>query len=197
MPLHYQHDGNHRDVYQLSGGNKATIDRRRDRYPFSLVWGPLPLISWLIPFVGHLGICDSEGRVHDFAGPYTIGLDHFMVPVTRFLPLDLSTLPLSSKDDSSSGVTSSNRAQVWDDAIHTADSHFANQIHNICCNNCHHHVSMAMREMGMTAGYGTQVRCAWQVLSRGQWKSTGAMLMTLGPFLLIVAIIVLATVLTR
>jgi hypothetical protein len=26
-----------------------------------------------------MGITDSEGKVHDFAGPYTIGIDDFMV----------------------------------------------------------------------------------------------------------------------
>ena len=26
-----------------------------------------------------MGIGDSQGRIHDFAGPYTIGVDNFMV----------------------------------------------------------------------------------------------------------------------
>ncbi len=27
-----------------------------------------------MPWIGHLGIADSEGKVHDFAGPYFIGV---------------------------------------------------------------------------------------------------------------------------
>ena len=174
--------------------SRPPIDKRRDRYPFSLVWGPLPLITWLIPFIGHMGICDSEGRVHDFAGPYTIGLDRFMVPVTRILPIDVSSLP---PPPPSSSAASSDAASQWDDAIHTADAHFAETMHNIACNNCHHHTAMAMRQLGLQRSFGTQVQCAWQMLVRGHWKSTGAMLMTLGPFLVIATIIVLAVTLTR
>ena len=256
------------------------MDRRRDRYPHSIVWGPLPVIrserratlptrtaqlrmrplhlhisppppycplcnaplpplpfSWLIPIIGHLGLCDSEGRVHDFAGPYTIGVslrpapshrihppspassiqtrtlaatapsadarplppfstaqvDHFMVPVARILPIDLSTLPSSTPSSS----TPDDPALLWDDGLHYADGHFSEQMHNICCNNCHHHVAMAMTKMGLGATFGTQVQCAWQVWTRGQWKSRGSMITTLLPFLIIVAVIALAVGLTR
>jgi len=34
----------------------------------------LDLDSWLLPFVGHLGIVTSDGLIHDFAGPYTINV---------------------------------------------------------------------------------------------------------------------------
>jgi hypothetical protein len=46
---------------------RERIDVRRSRYPYSIIWGPLPCITWILPFIGHLGIADSQGRVHDFA----------------------------------------------------------------------------------------------------------------------------------
>lgn len=52
-------------------------DAALSRFPFSIVWTPLPLISWLLPFVGHLGIADSRGVIYDFAGPFTISVDSF------------------------------------------------------------------------------------------------------------------------
>jgi hypothetical protein len=60
----------------------------RSRFPCSIVWTPIPLITWILPFVGHMGICDSRGVIHDFAGPYFIGVDDmaFGEP-TRYLPL--------------------------------------------------------------------------------------------------------------
>ena len=112
IPLQYQLPGDMSHAATASNGKSASIDRRRDRYPFCLVWGPLPLITsetlptttasssrfgfrvsvadssaahcvvllavirWLLPFIGHMGICDSEGKVHDFAGPYHIGVRH-------------------------------------------------------------------------------------------------------------------------
>ena len=59
------------------------------RLPYCIVWTPLPFITWLLPFIGHMGICDSRGAVYDFAGPYTIGVDEmaFAAP-TRYLVLD-------------------------------------------------------------------------------------------------------------
>ncbi len=33
------------------------IDIVRQRFPYCIVWTPLPLISWFLPFIGHTGIC--------------------------------------------------------------------------------------------------------------------------------------------
>jgi len=46
----------------------AKIDYDLHRYPFCLVWTPIPLITWLLPFVGHMGIATSQGIIRDFAG---------------------------------------------------------------------------------------------------------------------------------
>ena len=48
------------------------ISIENDRYPCSIVWTPLPIISWLIPLIGHMGICYSNGVIRDFAGPYVV-----------------------------------------------------------------------------------------------------------------------------
>jgi transmembrane protein 222 len=55
--------------------SKAVIDPERARFPYCIVWTPLPLISWFVPFIGHTGIAMSDGVIHDFAGPYFIGVD--------------------------------------------------------------------------------------------------------------------------
>ena len=39
-----------------------------DRYPFAIVWTPIHPISWFLPFVGHMGVCDSNGICFDFTG---------------------------------------------------------------------------------------------------------------------------------
>ncbi len=36
---------------------RQPIDIKRNRYPYSIVWTPLPCISWFLPFIGHTGIC--------------------------------------------------------------------------------------------------------------------------------------------
>lgn len=36
---------------------KQKIDVKNNRYPYCIVWTPLPCISWFLPFIGHTGIC--------------------------------------------------------------------------------------------------------------------------------------------
>lgn len=44
-------------------------------FPFSIVWTPIPLLSWLFPFIGHMGIGKSDGVIRDFAGSYFVSQD--------------------------------------------------------------------------------------------------------------------------
>jgi hypothetical protein len=62
-------------VREVRGTVASCVDVARSRFPYAIVWTPLPLITWFLPFIGHMGICDSRGVIYDFAGPYTIGID--------------------------------------------------------------------------------------------------------------------------
>jgi hypothetical protein len=53
----------------------AKIEPEKARFPFCIVWTPLPLISWFLPFIGHTGIAMSDGIIHDFSGPYSVTED--------------------------------------------------------------------------------------------------------------------------
>lgn len=37
------------------------INLRTQRFPHCIVWTPLPPITWLLPFIGHMGIADKHG----------------------------------------------------------------------------------------------------------------------------------------
>lgn len=39
------------------------VDATKNRFPFCIVWSPIPVITWLLPFIGHLGIATSDGCV--------------------------------------------------------------------------------------------------------------------------------------
>lgn len=65
-----------------------SIDPRRARFPCSVVWSPLPVISWFIPFIGHIGICREDGVILDFAGPNFVCVDNFAFgAATRYLQI--------------------------------------------------------------------------------------------------------------
>jgi hypothetical protein len=36
---------------------RSHLDKTNNKYPYCIVWTPLPCISWFIPIIGHTGIC--------------------------------------------------------------------------------------------------------------------------------------------
>jgi hypothetical protein len=72
-----------------------SIDTSAARFPLCVVWTPLPIISWLAPFVGHVGICRQDGVILDFAGPYFVNVDNFAFgAVARYVRLSREQVSL-------------------------------------------------------------------------------------------------------
>uniref|UniRef100_A0A8C1Y3N4 Transmembrane protein 222a n=1 Tax=Cyprinus carpio TaxID=7962 RepID=A0A8C1Y3N4_CYPCA len=55
-------------------GGFEKIDKEMSRYPYCIVWTPIPVLTWFLPFIGHMGICTSAGVIRDFAGPYFVSV---------------------------------------------------------------------------------------------------------------------------
>lgn len=65
------------------------VDPKKARFPCCIVWTPLPIVSWLAPYIGHVGICREDGAVLDFAGSNFVSVDNFAYgAVARYLQLD-------------------------------------------------------------------------------------------------------------
>ncbi len=58
----------------LPNGLNDRIDVKRVRYPHCLVWTPIPILTWLFPFIGHMGIARTDGVIRDFAAPYYVSV---------------------------------------------------------------------------------------------------------------------------
>ena len=60
---------------------KFNIDSKvftpEDLPPKSIIWTTLPIISAYFPVIGHVGVTDSHGNTHDFAGSFTINYRNF------------------------------------------------------------------------------------------------------------------------
>ena len=111
----------------------AKVDLTNNLFPHAVVWGPLGPLTCCCPCVGHMGIADSQGRIHDFAGPYRIGVDDFMVGcVLRYY-----TVPIHKGGE-----------KEWDEAVEKADAIYREKVHDICCENCHHHTALALEASG-------------------------------------------------
>jgi hypothetical protein len=96
---------------------RRPIDIENNRYPFCMVWTPLPLISWFLPIIGHTGICGSDGKIYDFAGSYYVSQDN-MAFGNPYKYVELNP--------------DMNEQIEWDDCIAKCNERFTNEEHNIC-----------------------------------------------------------------
>ncbi|RWS09294.1 hypothetical protein B4U79_01642 [Dinothrombium tinctorium] len=110
----------------------AKIDVEHVRYPFCIVWTPIPLLSWLFPFLGHTGIGMSDGVIRDFAGPYLEDDMAFGTP-TKYYQM--------TPDKVEGGQL------AWDRCVQRAADIYSQKMHNLFCDNCHSMVCLALNLM--------------------------------------------------
>lgn len=183
--LSLDNNSNNSPAMTLGGGEK--IDREKCRYPHSIVWTPIPLLTWLFPFIGHMGICTTMGIIRDFAGPYFVSEDHmaFGNP-TKYWQLELSRVP---------GM---NSKELWDRSVHDASEEYKGRMHNLCCDNCHSHVAYALNAMRYDGSNSwNMVKLCFLMLYHGKYVSVSSFLKTWLPFLILVVVVVVVVAVVK
>jgi len=153
------------------------VDASRSRFPFCIVWTPLPFLTWLFPIIGHMGIAYSSGIIRDFAGPYHVSEDQmaFGEP-TKYWVMD---------PDLCQGGP-----QGWDRAIYEASEEYKTRMHNIFCDNCHSHCAYALNLMNYKGSRTwNMVWLAWFMIIYGRYVSFSAFLKTWAPFIVLATLI--------
>jgi len=170
---------------QMAGGMAGCVDPKSQKFPFCIVWTPIPLLTWLFPFIGHMGICMSSGVIRDFAGPYYVGEGEmaFGEP-TRYLQL--------------TPAKAMGGERGWDDGVIQACDRYKKRMHNLCCDNCHSHVATALENMRYndTASWNMVKLAAWMFV-KGKYVGMRGVLKTWIPFLVLSTIITLTVILPR
>jgi len=158
---------------------EGKIDKDRHRYPYCVVWTPIPCISWLFPFIGHIGICMSSGVIRDFAGPYYVSEDNmaFGNP-TRYMELSPSKAV--------------GGAAGWDSGVAEASEIYSHRMHNLFCDNCHSHVARALNIMQYDQSTSwNMVNLCFLMLIKGKNISMAGCLKTWLPATLMIGTIIL------
>ena len=154
---------------------KLKIDLERQRYPYCIVWTPIPCITWILPCIGHAGICTSEGVIHDFAGPYYVSVDNmaFGNP-TKYIFLDIDQ----------------NEKERYDEAILSGKKDYKQQMYSFCCNNCHSFIARCLNKMNYKGKNNyTMVHVWWMLCIRSKFLNCGKFIKTyLGFFILSIII---------
>jgi hypothetical protein len=52
------------------------VNLTSNKYPYCIVWNSIPFYSWYFSFLGHAGICTSDGAIHNFATHRNILIGH-------------------------------------------------------------------------------------------------------------------------
>ena len=159
-------------------GNKFKIDKQNNRYPFCLVWTPIPCITWLLPCIGHTGICDSNGIIYDFSGPYFVSRDDmaFGNP-TKYIVLYLTQKEFIE----------------YDKAVQSAVIKYNKMDYNFFTNNCHSFVACALNKLKYKGKSNyNMVNVWWMFSTRSKYLSWGDLIKTYSGtlFLLIFALII-------
>ncbi|KDP32673.1 hypothetical protein JCGZ_13671 [Jatropha curcas] len=184
-------DPEHQMMFEES--QSMQIDPKRARFPFCIVWTPLPVISWLIPFIGHVGICREDGAILDFAGPNFVCVDNFAFgAVTRYIQINkekecsISLHPSVSKSDSEYDLDMSGRETLtWDDALRKGTQEFQHHTYSLFTCNCHSFVANNLNRLGFRSGGWNVVNLALLMFLKGHWVSTGSMVRSYLPFIMV------------
>jgi len=163
------------------GAQRLKVDVSRERYPFCIVWTPIPVLTFLLPFVGHTGVADSQGVIYDFAGPYTISVDNLSFGrTTRYIQV-------FSLEDAADLA----KVQAWDEAVKEASEVYSGRMHNLFCDNCHSHVAFALNLLSLKGrrNWNMVVLAAW-IFFFGNFVSFGRALYSVLPSLLLYGIII-------
>lgn len=158
---------------ESSSGPIAPINFATDKYPFCIVWTPIPVLTWFFPFIGHMGIAMSTGVIRDFAGPYFVSEDNmgFGRP-TRYLQLDSCFVDGGTVE--------------WDECVSKASVVYGTRMHNLFCDNCHSHVGMALSLMKYKqyTNWNMVVLAFWMFFV-GKYVGIAGFLKTWTPFLIV------------
>lgn len=156
--------------------SNSVINFETDKYPFCIVWTPIPVLTWFFPFIGHMGIGMSNGVIRDFAGPYFVSEDNmaFGRP-TRYLVLDATKVQ-------------NGNALEWDESVSKASVIYGTRMHNLFWDNCHSHVGLALSNMKYDGSTNwNMVRMASWMFFCGKYVNFERALQTWLPFLVILS----------
>ncbi|XP_076952405.1 protein REVERSION-TO-ETHYLENE SENSITIVITY1-like [Bidens hawaiensis] len=171
------------------------IDPTKARFPCCLVWTSLPVVSWLAPFIGHVGLCMEDGTIVDFSGSNFVNVDEFAYgSVARYIQLDRKQCCFPANLSSHTCKQRYKHAErgiaiSWDDAINSSRRHFEHQSYNLFTCNCHSFVATCLNRMayGGTLDWN-MINVAGLVFLSGRWVNVMSVVRAFLPFTMMVCI---------
>ena len=173
----YNYENENELMFKKDTQKKLTIDNIKQRYPYCLVQTPIPCISWFIPSIGHAGICNSEGVIHDFAGPYCVSVDNmaFGNP-TKFVILELSQKEFAE----------------YDKAVEYGKKCYNKLSYDFFTNNCHSFIASVLNNLNYKGKRNYNMVNVWWILStKSKYITWTDLFKTYSGFIIIICFILI------
>ncbi|CAM8886319.1 unnamed protein product [Rhodiola kirilowii] len=171
------------------------IDSKKAKFPCCLVWTPLPVVSWLAPYIGHVGICREDGSILDFSGSYFVNVDDFAFgSVARYVQLDREKCcfpPNLSSHKCKLGYkhAENGSALTWDDALQSSVRQYQSKSYNIFICNCHSFVANCLNRLCYNGSMDwNMVEVAALILFKGRWVDGMSIIRSFFPFALVICL---------
>lgn len=171
------------------------LDPKKARFPCCIVWTPLPIISWLAPYIGHIGICREDGAILDFAGSNFVNIENFTYgPVARYLQLDRNQCCFPANLSSHSCQQPYRHAELgtaisWDQALNISAQQYQHKCYNLFTCNCHSFVANCLNRLGYNGHLRWNLlNLAAMVLWKGRWVDGMSVFHSFFPFAVVFCI---------
>ncbi|XP_022750096.1 protein REVERSION-TO-ETHYLENE SENSITIVITY1-like [Durio zibethinus] len=171
------------------------IDSKKAKFPCCLVWTPLPVVSWLAPFIGRVGICREDGAILDFSVSNFVNVEDFAFgAAARYVQLDRKKCcfpPNLAGHTCKLGYQHSEygTAVTWDDALQSSMHHFEHKSYNLFTCNSHSFVANCLNRLC----YGglmdwNMLTVAALILFNGHWVDSMSIIRSFFPFTVVVCL---------
>lgn len=165
------------------------VDAKKAKFPCCLVWTPLPVVSWLAPFIGHVGICREDGAILDFSGSNFVNIDDFAFgSAARYLQLNREQCcfpPNLAAHTCGQGYMHAEygTATTWDDALRSSTRNFEHKTYNLFTCNCHSFVANCLNRLCYQGFMGwNMINVAALILFKGYWIDWISIIRSFFPF---------------
>ena len=152
------------------------------KYKYCIIWSHIPLITFLMPFVGHSSIVNSYGFIHDFQSSYFIQI--YNEEENGFCKIVYLNLNDSQK-------------LIWDNIIEQIDKVYQKKSFSFCGNNSFKYISniLSIIEYKNKKNY-TQYDIFWLIIKEGKFISKCQIFKTYFGWILIFSIIIISIILS-
>ncbi|XP_017216827.1 protein REVERSION-TO-ETHYLENE SENSITIVITY1 isoform X2 [Daucus carota subsp. sativus] len=171
------------------------INPKNAKFPCCLVWTPLPVVSWLAPFIGHVGICKEDGSIIDFSGSNLLNVDDFAYgSVARYIQLDREKCCFPPNLAAHTckhrySHTQYGSTMTWDDAIQSSVRQFEHKSYNLFTCNCHSFVANCLNRLCYDDSLSwNMINVAALLLFKGQWVDTLSVVRSFFPVILMLCL---------